>query len=527
MKKYILLLLPFVFVAWFWIVIIPLWHFPDEQAHFGQVAFLAQNGRNSAGNENDLTKEIFESEVLLGTNRDQFGNNKFTFHPEYKIPYSNSNYGIYESSISALNTPISKTTYVRQESPRYPISYYLPASFIYNLLYSQDLFIRVYAIRVWSLFLYIIHIFILYKLGKVIFQDKLYILVFMCMVGLQPMFVFSNVGVNSDAVGNLLFSLYVYLSSKIFVSKITKTNTLLLLATIVLGIYSKPQFIIVIPITFILFTYIYFRDLYKKNVLKKIILYLLCVIILSGILFLMRNTYLSILGLFIQKINISSLWKFTLEYTLPHTIKEVLPWYWGIYDWLGVTYPRFVHRIINRILIVAIIGFVWWFIRGLMRKDYAVRNFQLIIYFMFINIFFFISISFYDWLSWYTSGYQLGVQGRYFFPVISLQMSFIFIGLSQILPKKFNIKEIGIKIIGILFILLNVYGIITVTKTYYDLSSYVALNTQVSQYKPWIAKGTFLYVWFSCYILSLILISIKIITHKNNFLIKKGRNIHL
>ena len=67
-----------------WVSLVPLWHFPDEQAHFAQVAYIAEEGLAPVGEKPNLTREIFISEVLLGTNRDKTGNNKFTFHPHIK-----------------------------------------------------------------------------------------------------------------------------------------------------------------------------------------------------------------------------------------------------------------------------------------------------------------------------------------------------------------------------------------------------------------------------------------------------------
>src|SRR3972149_556362 len=84
-----------------WTAIVPLWHFPDEQAHFAQAVYLAEKGTQPPDGEFDLTEEIRISENLLGTERDKSGNNRFTFHPEYKIPYSNKFVGLYEKEIQS------------------------------------------------------------------------------------------------------------------------------------------------------------------------------------------------------------------------------------------------------------------------------------------------------------------------------------------------------------------------------------------------------------------------------------------
>ena len=37
-------------------------------------------------------------------------------------------------------------------------------------------------------------------------------------------------------------------------------------------------------------------------------------------------------------------------------------------------------------------------------------------FYFLILLLYIVGVSYYDWSSWYTSGYQLGVQGRYFLP---------------------------------------------------------------------------------------------------------------
>ena len=78
-----------------WIILIPIWQYPDEQAHFAQVQDIAEIGQSPV-NKFDTSHEIALSEEILGTDRDSAGNNKFTYHPEYKIDYSGNYYGPFE-----------------------------------------------------------------------------------------------------------------------------------------------------------------------------------------------------------------------------------------------------------------------------------------------------------------------------------------------------------------------------------------------------------------------------------------------
>lgn len=111
-----------------WQLLIPIWHFPDEQAHFGQVAFRADHGRVQRYHELSTSREILISEELLGTKRDSLGNNRFTYHPEFKIDYSKTYDGPYEAELESLNNRNDRTAEVLEESTRYPLLYYYLAS---------------------------------------------------------------------------------------------------------------------------------------------------------------------------------------------------------------------------------------------------------------------------------------------------------------------------------------------------------------------------------------------------------------
>src|SRR5437879_260840 len=113
------------------ISVLPIWHGPDEQAHFGQIANYVELGRLPTGPQN-LNKEIYTSEVLLGTLRDKFGTNKFTYHPEYKIEYTSSRTGKYERQITTLPLT-SRQELVINESTNYPPIYYWVGSLGYWL----------------------------------------------------------------------------------------------------------------------------------------------------------------------------------------------------------------------------------------------------------------------------------------------------------------------------------------------------------------------------------------------------------
>lgn len=493
------------FGALLWLAAVPLFHTPDEQAHIAQVAYIAQTGQNPLGNAPDLTEELYTAEQLLGTDRDSVGNNRFTFHPEYKIDYSETTNGPYETAIATMAGTSVQRTFAKQEASRYPILYYLPGSWIYSLLLNQDLFVRVFFLRLWSLVLFLLTVAVSYLIGMIVFpKNRLMALTTAIMVGFQPMMIFSNIGVNSDALGNLLFTLFIYLLLRLLTGTINGVNAGLLLAVSVLCWYTKPQFLIVVPILIVLILILMLRT--GK---KSAYLWVLGAVGAGSMLFFafiyFRIGLFRLAGPIWSAFDAASFTKFTKEYTLTHTVSEVLPWYWGIYKWLGVTYPRWVHRIINRVLAIAAVGIGFWVIARLRKKQWKSQEFLTFLFISIICGVFFAFLALYDWYLWYTSSFVLGVQGRYYFPLISVTMVVILMGIRTILPRWKHLDQWGIKFLGIGMVLLNGYGLWTVIQAYYDTGSVNTVMLQASQYKPWFLKGLFLVSIVVCYVLTSVL----------------------
>src|SRR3989344_4356415 len=213
-KLFRLLIVAAFFNALSWIILIPIWQYPDEQAHFAQVQDLAELNHVPSTQANTST-EINISEILLDTSRDVSGNNKFTYHPEYKINYSNNLYGPYESTL--INLPKSaRTTLVKYESTQNPPLYSLWASIFYRIFSEGTLFTRVYVARIASLILFLLIIYLSFKVGKLIFdRNKIMPVVLASLIGFKPMLVFASTGVLPDALSNLIFTIILYLSLKI------------------------------------------------------------------------------------------------------------------------------------------------------------------------------------------------------------------------------------------------------------------------------------------------------------------------
>ena len=136
-----------------WVGFMPLWQFPDEQAHFAQVQNLVEERTRSINPLATTSREIYETEVLLGTERNDLGNNKYTYHPEFNIEYTDSTVGKFESTI--LNFPEQyRHDRVIREATGYPPLYYQLSSLGYRLAYQQDFLTRVFTTRLINIFLF-------------------------------------------------------------------------------------------------------------------------------------------------------------------------------------------------------------------------------------------------------------------------------------------------------------------------------------------------------------------------------------
>lgn len=502
-KKIILLLL---FITFFkgliFAVIVPIWHTPDEQAHFAQVAFFSEFNKMPRFTK-DLNREIYESEKLLGTLRDRNGNNKFTFHPEYRIEYTNSQVGKYENKILNLSKNY-RTNLVKYEAANYPPLYYWISSLGYKFFYDEDLITRIYAARIISISLGVLTIFIAWKIAKLIFPNQeLLQITLPALVSFQPMFSFVSAGVNSDNLMNLLFSLLIYLSILIINFSLKIKYLLFSIITILLLYLTKPQVILALPI---LLLAIIISVLLSKKISTYIkVLSVLTPIILLGFgywLFIERGNSLLLEKFYTQsfypekpKIQLNPIAFF--RQSIAQTIAEALPWYWGVFNWLGVTLPILVNRIINRILIIAAIGI-------LVKLFFSIKNRSkqeiMFIYLIAVSLIYFLGLTFYNYLFTANHGFPFGIQGRYYFPTIIAHMAILLMGIISLVPNKFIKLQYSLaKALSLGMIVLNFITLWVIAKSYYNLSSYNSFIIQLSQYKPLVFKTPFITIILFAY----------------------------
>lgn len=567
-----------------WVGIVPLWHFPDEQAHFGQIQNIAEKGFEYS-NSSD---EIALSEKFLQTFRYEQGRNSFTLQPWFRIPYTDNVEGVYEQQIKNLPKETRTFDYMNlREATSYPFLYYWLASLAYKLFYNSDLITRVFAIRLLSSVLFTINIWLVYLIGRclnaewrklngrILRQEKeLFPLVLAVMVGFHPMLSFVGASPNSDVLFNLLFTLFIYgglvvisdvkhtpadglsLSRRNFnIRQIlnSKYGWIIVFASIILGLFTKQQMVIAFAIVplILLFKINEIKEFFLKN---RFVAFGILIFFGIGIYVATQIGEIGrILGFvgdnFSHKVNILEHIKWSLEVTY----RQTLPWYWGVFRWLSLTLPRWVNRIQMSLLLISGIGIGLHFIDSIWRnylltdkKDpgsglltrlsgmtrKVVKDEKNLLFMIYCVVIYFLAIIIWDWLHRMGKGFSFGVQGRYFFPVITAHMSILLIGFlffGQFVYSR-AIKLVGfcnhrktqisyglkitliklnnylLSIIGVWFVILNSIAIWTVSNSYFDHSNMQSFIIQVSQYKPLIFKSSWWYLWLGVYLLSSIFV---------------------
>lgn len=503
-----------------WVLLIPLWHSPDEQAHFGHVAYLAEGHPLPHGKNKDLTEEIYTSEEILGTKRDLQGNNQFTYHPEFRLDYSQNLTGPEELKIKNLPLETRKNL-VYKESAYYPHFFYQVSAKIYNVFYQSNLFIRVFSVRLFWLLAHVLTIYFSLKIAQLVFPKNYFLIILsIILTAMHPMYSFVSSGVTSDSLHNLSFAAVIYFSLALIKSA-KLTDLFGLVISFGFGLVNKPQFLlaglIVIPALISLI-------IKKPKSILKVIAILVSTLLIA---YLLSPVYVKPLITIILSGKIPyfdpnrivnyvrpdySLFDH-LRWTVNHTIREVLPWYWGVFNWLGVTLPRWVNRVLMRLLVVSGLGLVIKAIKIFKRKQFTLQN-KLIGFLAYSALIYFLSLFFWDWHHVKANGFSFGIQGRYYFPTLIPHMILLVVGYTTVvnLIKSKKIRKFLKLLLALWFIFLQLIGLHTLAKAYYDLSSFKVFIVQASQYKPWFAKGIFLSSSLTIYLV-LIITLILSLTH--------------
>ncbi len=416
-----------------WAFVVPVFQTPDEQAHFAQLQWYAEK-RNFTLDYKNLSLEVATAEELLGTRRDQFGNNKYTYHPEYK-----------NNAVVPVMPLSARTIYVDNEAAGYPPLYYVLSMPFYFSVYNQGLTDRIFASRLLPILLNLALALVAYKIGKIVWSDNLFALALAVLVTFQPMVSFVSAGIHPDNLLNLLYSVGILLLLLILKNGV-KTKYLLFLALVFfLGLETKILMVFFLPVAVAVVLWRRFPVLAVAVLIAPV----------AAFIFRWPLPYMPVVtpASPLAKMDLGEY----LRFRGPKTLFEMWPWYWGVFKWLGVTLPPLVMKIITRFVLLAGIGLI---IR-LWRKTGF--EFKALVFFLLSTVFYFLYLIFWDWRLMQSIGFSQGLQGRYLFTNIVPQMALILSGLTVI--KRFEKVATVVLMVGM--VALNLVALYTVFQSYY------------------------------------------------------------
>lgn len=480
-----------------WIVLIPIWQYPDEQSHFAQVQGIAETGKVPDGGF-DTSYEITLSEKILDTERDGLGNNSFTYHPYNTVSYSSTLWGLQEASLINL-PPSARKEMVKSESTHNPPLYYFLAAAAYKVVNQGSLFTRIYAGRFVSLLLFTLTVYVTYLIAKLFFEKNILLqITLVSLVSFLPMFVFASTGILPDPLTNLLFSAILLTSLKLLKEGLSSKYILVLLSTIFAGVLTRQQFLISIPIIVFPLIYCLFRN---PKYFKKILIPFLSVAVLIYISSLFIKDLIFIKSLRVPELTYLDLgvlfrpqFFYYAKSSILQGVSQTLPWYFGVYKWLSLTVPHVYYQIINRVILVSIIGLVAELIIIIKNKSFDFKS-QALLFFIYSSIVYFLTLFVWDYFFQYYYGYSFGFQGRYYFPLIIAHMAILLTGMWTVF--RFVARKLAkylLLVVVFSVIAFNDASLSYVTSSYIISIDMTTIIRQLSQYKPVALKGDIMIV---------------------------------
>lgn len=484
-----------------WIFLIHPFEIPDEQSHYATVHYFVDKGIMPDRSQPNLSLEEQETEYLLGIMTD--GTNKYARNPDYKPEFTNSYIGKYEQEIEALNNSENRSTYTIHQAAIYPPLYYQYSSLFYKLVNDSSLIFRLYVTRIGSLILTAISVYLAYLIGREIFHQKKWALSLALLTLFYPMTAFMGVGVNSDNLHNLLFAAFTLLAIKLIKSG-WNINLSLAIGTIIgLDMITKPQAYIMLPV---LAGAVLVRWKWHewKTWFKHGFFILVPILLIAGwqeipkFIGVGGNPY-AIAGSAVAVGTDFTAYSTGFVKTLT---QEMIVWYWGVFKWQGVLLPRMWWWTAIRLMGLAGIGIILKLYRDWKKKKLSWVG-RMVIFSILANLIYAAALFWFDWQFYQRTGRSLGMQARYYMPLLVTQMALMLIGLTE-LGWNERVKEWIRRGLILFFLGLQLTAIYTVASSYYDLSSLSSFITQASQYKPWFAKGNWWYLWITGYLGSII-----------------------
>lgn len=478
---------------------------PDENAHYSSINFLNYVGRMPTLRDKDnLSVEELETEKIFGIVEHQ---NLYSYHPDFRMEYVPGLIGKYENEIKALGTDVNRRTFSTYQAATYPPLYYALSLPFYRLANNADILTRVFVSRLPSAIFTVFTIVIAYFIGKLIFSSQVYGITLAFMTFFFPMTAYIGSGINSDNLHNLLFGLASLLALKLIKDGWSRNLSLGIGIVIGLDLITKPQAYALVPI-FAVAVLTRCRWDEWKLWFQNLPFLLMPILLIAGWQeipkFVMGNDAVGVTAYTARTVTHGGLANFKIFFSayLRTHATEMIVWYWGVFKWFGVIMPHAWWWIANRLLGLSFVGVIFGFIQDFKKKKLSWIS-RVVIFSIFANLIYIAALGWFDWQFYQEYGRSLGLQPRYYLPLLICQMTILLIGLTN-LGWNLKVKEWIRRGIIVFFLGLQLTSFYVQLKSYYDLYPVHTFIDQLSQYKPIYAKGGVWYLYLPLYFTGII-----------------------
>lgn len=436
-----LILVTFILKELFLATLFPIFKGQDEARHYNTVQYLAEPEEKTWAT--DIIREDTLDKSKLDTYRFSEEINKTAISAEtevwrnesyYKSDFTRDYLGKNEEKINArIWQPVNMDLYPDIVSNTN--LYHKTASFIEKYFAGENILIRFYLVRIFSLLLGTMVILLVYLIAKNAGFTRTNSIVLAAIVSFQPKFGTYAFNINYDALLIPLFSLFTLGGVLYLKNGLNWKNATILFFSVVLGLLTKGSAIVLFAVLLGLLLFEAYKRNYfqRKNIGKSAILAIFFILLIF---------------IFNQKYSIEKLLPFGSDSPIriitslgEYAAKNIFDFqpvsqnYWGTIDWNHDRVFDWAVRFIWIIEFFSAVGlFLYWkikqFIPWLPEKKF-------VLFFLAMIASLQIGIHFFDWVSWRHHGETLvGTPGRYFLPNVASHMILVFVGLGMILKKE-------------------------------------------------------------------------------------------
>lgn len=428
----ILILAVFLFKGVFLATVYPIFSGQDEARHYNTIQYISsphvQNSqkikRQVKGKNKDFSRYNFSQEIInagKASGLDSFRHgiyNTTNFSPGYM--------GKNETTIDSANWEPLNYYYPPDVSSQ--TLYHSLGSWIEKTFATSNILVRFYLIRIFSVLLGTLAVFLTYLIAKNSGFSQKNSLLLTAIVAFQPKFAMYFTNINYDALLIPMFFLFTLSGVLMLKNGLNWKNLSLMILSVIIAMYAKGTGIILLAMSVFLISYILYEKLRRQ---KKSFRYGFYALAFLAVIFLFEyfKKYLPLSGSFLS--TSQSLIKYLDKSLTMGRFSHSSRTYWGALTWVNNFFLQKNPEIIRFIETFSAIGLVLFLFSKKQFSNLPKKKF--VLFFLAMVAALQLGIRAYDWNVYtHSRSLVLGTPGRYFLPNLASHIILVFVGLGAL-----------------------------------------------------------------------------------------------